>query len=94
MKLLLLTFLTILIEGAKKKIDYPAISSHKRPTDIKEELYCEGCHGVLSQSLKSLRGSAKESDIFLMLESICQVDLYKDYRFPPPFMSDTCDQLI
>ena len=87
-------FALLVVEAKKKKIEYPAISSHKRPNDIKEELYCEGCLGVVDQSLKALYGSTRESDIFNMLETICNVDNYSGYRFPPPYMSDTCDQLI
>ena len=39
----------ILAKKAKKKkpIEYPDISSHKRPSDITPSLYCEACNAIL-----------------------------------------------
>ena len=41
--------LSVLAKKSKKKktIEYPEISSHKRPTDIKPELYCEACNALI-----------------------------------------------
>ena len=31
----------------KKPINYPEVSSHKRPDDITPALYCESCNAIL-----------------------------------------------
>ena len=91
-----ISLLPLVILAKKKKIDYPNVSSHKRPSEIKEELYCEACNGMVNVTLTKLYGSTKESDIFPVLENVCHYENYPllEWRFRPPWMSDTCDAIM
>ena len=86
----------LIVLAKKKKIDYPAVSSHKRPSEIKEELYCEACNGMVNVTLSKLYNSTLESDIFPVLEDVCNYKNYPllEWRFRPPWMSDTCDAIL
>jgi hypothetical protein len=52
----------------------------KRPDIITPEHYCDVCIAVVKEMTKELRGKKKESDVFFVLDNVCNPELYNNYR--------------
>ena len=56
----------------KKLIQYPEVSSHKRPDFISEGLYCEACQMVVEGAVKKLYGKRREHEVVDVLDGFCK----------------------
>lgn len=78
----------------KKKKTLPnglPLPDEVRPYTVSKELFCDSCQAIISEALKSLRTSTKESDVFYYLsQNVCSQDKYNIYHHPPPDMAMGC----
>lgn len=78
----------------KKKKTLPnglPLPDEVRPYTVSKELFCDACQALVSEALKSLRISTKESDVFYYLsQNVCGQDKYNIYHHPPPDMAMGC----
>ena len=67
-----------------------------RPTDISKELFCDACHGIITEALKNLRNLKKESDVafYLNNKEFCSYKNFNGYHFSNPEMEVACEVLI
>ena len=63
-----------------------------RPTSVSRELFCDSCIAILTEAMKVLRKSRKESDVLAYVEdNLCDGRKYNIYHFPPPDMKGGCE---
>ena len=56
-------------------------------------MYCATCLAVVELTITKLGKSVRESDIFEVLEGICAPGNFYGWKFLPPYLSDTCDEI-
>jgi cytochrome c-type biogenesis protein CcmH/NrfF len=52
----------------------------RRPEKVTKELYCDACQAIIKESIKELRGKKKESDVYDIMDNLCNPEKYYTYR--------------
>lgn len=89
-KFIVLLFLAlivfVIVESRKKtkknnkKAEVPEDPLNRRPDGISKELYCDACQAMIKEGTKELRGKKSESEVFDMLDNVCDPEKYNVYR--------------
>lgn len=53
---------------------------NRRPLKVKPELYCDSCIAIVKEATKKLYNKKSESEVFDVLEDICNPEYYYTYR--------------
>ena len=72
----------------------PNPHAFKKPTYTSNELYCNGCQGMVRECLRKLRHRTSEADVVEAMTDICDMWQYAKYEFPPPEFKKACESLI
>jgi hypothetical protein len=52
----------------------------RRPSGVSKEHYCDSCTALLTEGAKELRGKKKESDVYDIMDNLCNPEKYYIYR--------------
>lgn len=52
----------------------------RRPDSVSKELYCDSCQAIIKEAVKELRGKKKESDVYDIMDTVCNPEKYYSYR--------------
>ena len=52
----------------------------RRPSGVTKEHYCDSCMALLTEGAKELRGKKKESDVYDIMDNLCNPEKYYTYR--------------
>jgi hypothetical protein len=77
--------LFLLADARRKKKKKPKVEKvedprDRRPSQITKELYCDSCIAIIKEAAKELRGKKKESDVYGIMDEICNPEKYNTYR--------------
>ena len=77
---------------------------NRRPSNISAELYCDSCQAIIKEAVKELRGKKKESDVYDIMDNVCNPEKFYTYRniflfisqldHPPPEMKEGCEAFL
>jgi len=64
-------------KAKQQKVEDPL---DRRPSGITKEHYCDSCTALLIEGAKELRGKKKESDVYDIMDNLCNPEKYYTYR--------------
>lgn len=73
-------FMSLSQSKKKKKQKKEEDPLNKRPSKIQPELYCDSCIAIIKEATKKLYNKKSESEVFDVLDDICNPELYYTYR--------------
>jgi len=73
-------------KGKKKKSE--------KPTNVEPRLYCESCRALVNETLKMLKGSTSEIEIYDILSDPCNQRRYVIYEHIPPDIEKGCNAFL
>ena len=83
---ILIAFVLFVIADAKRKkkkqarVEKEEDPLDRRPSAVNKEHWCDSCIALLTEGAKELRGKKKESDVYDIMDKICDPEKYYTYR--------------